>query len=870
MGTRGSAAGRGWGRVLLAGWLLLSAALGSQAQPQAYQVGKPPPWVLVQVPDSAAVAPHGEPVLGVHWLLFDQQLRVEEGGPVRYWHSAFRLLNEQGVKRQRSLKIGLWAHEQLTLHAITVRRGGQVVDQLAVAKVSVQPWRKDLEAQRYGAGHWIHFELDVRVGDIVEHAYSVRSRSPASGGRFFGQWDLQLPMAAAQVHARLLWPTGRTLQLRQRSGAPAPRVTTGTSHSEYRWDLRDVPASPVEDDTPGWYRPSAFVQASEFADWADVARWALPLFRVPDTLGPKGDAEVRRIAAQHADAEGRLLAVLQFAQREVRRLSLDLDAEQLVPQAPAQVLEWGFGNASDKALLTVSMLRGLGIEAQPALVHTRVRSHIEQDLPSPGAFNHVVVRARVAGHEVWLDPSRPPQHGALSTLVQADHGQALLVADGSVALTPMNGSLNSTKWREVHAVIDARGGPGMPVRHTVNYEFEGAAAETLREHSAHSGRDQAFKAHSLAAGAKPGYLESFWSDDRMANRLTITEEYNDLGFWKRSNGQAGFEASLQFPSLNALLPRPRPPERSAPLALQHPTDLVQVTELRLPPGMAGKPREWRVDDLAFEYQRTEAWRGDTLVLTQRIRTRRDHVPVANLAQYAANLEKAGIGGKYQVFLDAAKAPAAAGSTSPHWLPTVVFTLGVVGCTVLAVRLHGWDPAPLAPLVPAGRAAPVGLGGWGALAGLLIGLAWLAAAWQLLAGMPPLTDAGWRAATTPGADGYHLLAGPAALFNMLAQVLRLAMLSVLASLFLRRRSSLPQAGAALCASGAVLTLVDTLLAAQVPARHYTATDWGLFAASLALALAGPAYLLRAQRVRSTFVVRLRAAAAPHGAAAQGLA
>jgi hypothetical protein len=264
----------------------------------------------------------------------------------------------------------------------------------------------------------------------------------------------------------------------------------GATHREYRWDLRAGQARQVEGDAPAWFDPYPSVQWGEFDDWQAVAKWAAPLYKLPQRALPPVQAEAARIAAQSPEAGQRLLAALRFVQREVRYLGIETGPGSHAPSPPDRVLERRFGDCKDKALLMVALLRTLGIEADPALVNTAQQRGIEGWLPSPGAFNHVVVRARLDGRELWLDRTRSLQEGDLVTLAQADYGPALVVNEHSDRLVPMAGEQALRHAREVRAVFDSRDGLDKPVKYTVSTVAHGAAADVLRATLASQSREQ--------------------------------------------------------------------------------------------------------------------------------------------------------------------------------------------------------------------------------------------------------------------------------------------------------------------------------------------------------------------------------------------
>ncbi|MFN9448206.1 MAG: hypothetical protein ACK58U_00895 [Rubrivivax sp.] len=85
-----------------------------------------------------------------------------------------------------------------------------------------------------------------------------------------------------------------------------------------------------------------------------------------------------------------------------------------------------WGDCKDKSLLLVRLLQEVGIEAHPVLVSLQSRSTARQLLPSPAAFEHVVVRVTMDGRDHWLDPTRTVQSSRLDRLGQHLEAAAVL------------------------------------------------------------------------------------------------------------------------------------------------------------------------------------------------------------------------------------------------------------------------------------------------------------------------------------------------------------------------------------------------------------------------------------------------------------
>lgn len=105
-----------------------------------------------------------------------------------------------------------------------------------------------------------------------------------------------------------------------------------------------------------------------------------------------------------ADPGQRMLAALRFVQGQIRYLGVEIGAGSHAPSAPAVVLQRRFGDCKDKSLLAVTMLRSLGIDAEPALVNTNARRGIAGWLATPSAFDHVIARAHVKGATIGSIP----------------------------------------------------------------------------------------------------------------------------------------------------------------------------------------------------------------------------------------------------------------------------------------------------------------------------------------------------------------------------------------------------------------------------------------------------------------------------------
>jgi transglutaminase-like putative cysteine protease len=626
--------------------MMLSLAAGSHAA--EFRRGPAPAWVVQQALDEQAQPALGKGNQGVHYLLVDQQTRLEPHGRSTWRRVASRALNLRGVESESHLAIEFDpSHESLTLHMLNVHRDGRIQDRLPSAQIKVLQRESDLEYRIYDGSKTVDIVLaDIRPGDVVDYAYSRAGDNPVFGGRAFGRMELQWSVPVHAMHHRLLAPSNRTVLWRASEGAPAARVERRGGWTEHVWRATDVDPVPQQKDTPRWYDAFASVSWSEFADWAAVARWAEPLYSTRDPAAGPLRAEIDRIAASALSPEQRLLATLAFVQSQIRYLGVEVGPGSHAPRPPEKVLALRYGDCKDKVLLAVTMLRALGVPADPALVHTRLRDHVGDRLPSPGAFNHVILRAQVGDRTVWVDPTRSLQQGRLDHIAQADFGQALLLDGRSTTLEAMPAAPAARRSHDIAMVIDASRGfdksPTLDVTSTYQGDKADEMRDTLRNDSLADLQSDYLnfylRSYPGLRVAKPFSFE----DDEAGNRLVTHEHYRLDTLVAKDADDAKPPVYLRVPDIRSLVARPDDTVRSAPLRIDYPKNVTVSLTALLPDAWALKTEHTGVSDPAFEFSADSGvdTARRTLLLKYHYRSLSDHVPPARLAAYIDHLEQA--------------------------------------------------------------------------------------------------------------------------------------------------------------------------------------------------------------------------------------
>lgn len=466
--------------VLLAGGVSGIPALAADSPARRPQVAAPADWVLsapVPAPPS-----HAEGAAVVD-LLLDQQVHLIDGGEASYRANMFRIATAQGLDNG-ALEIS-WdpSLETLTLHHYRILRGQQVIDLLGDgSRVQVVQREKNLEnATLDGELTASQQPEDLRVGDVIDLAYTIVRRDPATGGRAFGLYGPSDGVPYGRYRLRVTWPAGRAVQWRAAPGVVQPQLTRRGDDNELLADLTDTRTLPAPANAPARFGLVNLAELSEFPDWPTVSRTYAGLFAKAQTLAPDSPlhAEIARIAASSPDPVVRAERALALVEEQVRYLFVGIDDGGFVPASADQTWARRYGDCKGKTALLIALLDGLGITARPVLVDTQDGDATAHRLPTMGAFDHVLVEATIAGRSYWLDGTREGDT-RLARLVTPTYDVGLPATAAGSDLIPLIPPAPTAPEDLTSLTLDASAGIEAPARATGEMRYRGDTAATMR------------------------------------------------------------------------------------------------------------------------------------------------------------------------------------------------------------------------------------------------------------------------------------------------------------------------------------------------------------------------------------------------------
>jgi predicted transglutaminase-like cysteine proteinase len=294
-------------------------------------------------------------------------------------------------------------------------------------------------------------------GNIVGYEYEVEERP------FFMQdwWAFQESDPVRESHYSLQLPSGWEYKASWMNHAEIKPTEAG--NNRWDWIVTDVTPIRHEPDMPPYVGvasqmvvtlyPAGGKAATGFATWDDMGKWYSTLLAGRIEPSPEIKQQVASLTAGQATQLAKMQAIAQFVQHDIRYFAMELGIGGWQPHPAPEVFRNRYGDCKDKATLTRSMLREIGVESYHVVINTE-RGAVTPETPAHPGFNHVIVAIKLPdgmndpslvavvnhsklGRLLFFDPTYDEMipFGQIRGNLQANYG--LLVTPDGGELTPL-------------------------------------------------------------------------------------------------------------------------------------------------------------------------------------------------------------------------------------------------------------------------------------------------------------------------------------------------------------------------------------------------------------------------------------------------
>jgi tetratricopeptide (TPR) repeat protein len=625
------------------GLLLLIGAAAPAWASETPRYEPAPAWVLPAPPIKQGA---GLPL----FALVDQQTRIADGAVWSYRELATRATSADVLARMGTITLN-WQpyHGDLIVHRVDIVRDGQHIDVLKTGpKFNVIRRELGLEALEMNGILTATLQVEgLRVGDVLDIAYSELVKDPAlKGGVQANAAALPEPFKVDFARARLMWPVGSQILWK---GYPiglkaAESDIAGWHEVDFTLPAPKQPDMPPN--APQRYQPIPAIEASSFADWPAVSAVFAPLYQTQGLITPGSalDQEVAKIRARESDPMRRVAAALSLVQDRIRYFADGMNGGNYVPQSPERTWAAGYGDCKAKTLLLLAMLHALDIEAEPVLANIGQGDLVAVRLPSPEAFNHIFVHAKVAGEDLWLD-------GTGRGARQEDMGDppafysVLPVRQGGAPLLQLPTKAPARPTRTTTIDIDQSAALDFAAPFTATVVMHGAAADALKSVVAQLDNEHLLSLAEASlggvAGPNPAVATQKFDFDPEAGIVTISVTGITRPVWLRQDHAYRLRPLSALAGFNLNADRARPAWKDIPVAQGGPDHAVVITHLSLPDGGRGITLEgdggMDLDLAGRHYVRKATLAGDLLTVEERGTSSGEELPAAELPAIRAKL-----------------------------------------------------------------------------------------------------------------------------------------------------------------------------------------------------------------------------------------
>jgi tetratricopeptide (TPR) repeat protein len=571
-------------KEFVVGLLMIGALAGAAKAADKPVIGPAPPWVR-PVAWPASIGETGEAPVRI--LLSDQQIAFEPGRETVYSEIAFKIQTPQGLAAG-SISLP-WRPDidVLTVHKLVIHRGDKTIDVLADGQTfTVVRREQNLDNAVLDGVLTANIQPEgLQVGDVVDMATSITSSDPSLKGHLeelAGAWN---GISIDRAHLRIQWPSKMPIHVRQAGRAPALKPVQSGAVTVAELSLDHLAPITPPKGAPPRYSVARLVEITDFNSWADLGALMAPLYNKAAAIPAQGPlrTELDRIISLSPDPKVRTQAALTLVQDRVRYVALAMGTGGYIPADAETTWSRRFGDCKGKTALLLALLHAMGIEAQPVIVSTVLGDGMDARLPLVELFNHVLVRATIAGKPYWLDGTRTGDT-SLERLTTPAYGWGLPLAAEHAALVRLMPAPLDIPNHDVSIRIDASTGIAAPAPAEVQLILRGDEALTTQASLA-----------NLAGEQRDQALKSFWkgqydfidpktvsaSFDAKMGELTLTMSGSAKLDWANGNYQTdgsdvGYRADFS---------RDPGPDADAPFAVPYPYFNRTRETILLPKGL---------------------------------------------------------------------------------------------------------------------------------------------------------------------------------------------------------------------------------------------------------------------------------------------
>ena len=314
---------------------------------------------------------------------------------------------------------------------------GSVVD-IPQAYIQDMPAAVTMQAPMYSDLHIKQVPVtNLNPGDTLMYQYKVDQFQPEVPNQFWFALNFFKAGIVLEEQVDIRVPASKHVQVESAELQP-------TTHREgdvtvYEWKTSHLHPEPTDRKSLALKvdeKPS--IQLTSFENWQQVGDWYRGLQSSRVAVTPAIQQKEQELTKGLTTDDARERAIYNYVATQFRYIGLSFGIGRYQPHAADEVLQNKFGDCKDKHTLFAALMKAAGYDVSPALIGAT--NKLDETIPYPGQFDHVISVLRQGDKETWLDTTEEvAPYGMLASPLR-DKMALVMPANGPPRLerTPMN------------------------------------------------------------------------------------------------------------------------------------------------------------------------------------------------------------------------------------------------------------------------------------------------------------------------------------------------------------------------------------------------------------------------------------------------
>jgi tetratricopeptide (TPR) repeat protein len=365
--------------------------IASHDLPAQVMVSQPEKGVAKDYPDEAAVVDRDDLVYRY----------AADGTGVKTQTTVLRVQSSAALQTLGVLTFPYASGTQsLEIVYARVRKPDGTVVETPAADAQDQPARATQVAPMYSDLHLKQLPVrSLAVGDTLEFQIKLTQKLAEAQGEFWNAENFGAGLVYLDRRIELRVPRSKALTVY--SPKYPPEMVESGDERVYRWKGAQLRRSNAKDEDVAPADKTPPIEWTTFPTWEAVGAWYQALIAGRDAVTPALQAKADEVTAGAKTDTEKVRRLYEYVSQHNHYIAVDFGVGRYQPHTATEVLTNQYGDCKDKHTLLAALLRAKGFQPSAVLIGAGIE--MNEKVPMPAAFNHLITLVDVDGAPVWLD-----------------------------------------------------------------------------------------------------------------------------------------------------------------------------------------------------------------------------------------------------------------------------------------------------------------------------------------------------------------------------------------------------------------------------------------------------------------------------------